>query len=183
MSNAYARIAFTPSVRAEQARKGSARLYDRALSDDRDDGASLGPRESSFIEARDGIFQSTVTEDGWPYVQFRGGAPGFMHVLDPQTIAYADYTGNQQYISVGNLHGNDRVSIIAIDFVRAKRLKLFGRATLSEDSKLVARLNGDGPIAERAVIIRIAGYDWNCPQHIPRRLTDAEHQALAETAR
>lgn len=180
MPHAYASIAFTPSVRAEQTRQGSARFYDRVLEEDRNDGARLGPREAAFIEARDGVFQSTVTENGWPYVQFRGGAPGFLRVLDPQTIAYADYTGNRQYITVGNLRTNDRVSILAIDFVHANRLKILGRATISEDPDLIAQLNRDGPVAERVVIIRIAGFDWNCPQHIPRRLTEAEYRAYFE---
>ncbi|WP_425100229.1 pyridoxamine 5'-phosphate oxidase family protein [Tropicibacter sp. S64] len=178
MASAYAHIAFTPAVRAEQHRLGSAHLYDRALANDTRTGAWLGPRETAFIEARDGVFQGTVTEDGWPYVQFRGGAPGFLKVLDAQTIAYADYSGNRQYISTGNLRGNDRISILAIDFARARRLKLLGRATISEDPALIARLQGDGPMAERAVVIAVAAFDWNCSRHIPRRLTEAEHRAL-----
>lgn len=178
MPNAYAKIAFTAAVRAEQRRMGSANLYECTLAEDRQDGAELGPREAAFLAARDGMFQGTVSEDGWPYVQFRGGAPGFLQVLDAKTVAYADYTGNRQYISTGNLRGNDRMSILAIDFVHARRLKLLGRARLSEDSALIARLQGDGPMAERAVVIHVEGFDWNCPRHIPRRLTEAEYRAL-----
>ena len=176
MANAYANIAFTPAVRAEQARHGSADIYARVLSDERQDGAHLTEREADFLQARDGIFQATVSESGWPYVQFRGGTPGFLKVIDPQTVAYADYRGNRQYISTGNLQGNDRVSILAIDFAKRRRLKLLGHARITEDPKLIAYLNPtDGPRAERAIVIRVAAFDWNCPQHIPVRRTDAEH--------
>lgn len=176
MANAYAEIAFTPNVRAEQARHGSADAYARVLSPDRDDAAELTPREAAFIEARDGIVQATVSETGWPYVQFRGGAPGFLRVIDPRTIAYADYRGNRQYISVGNLRGDDRVSILAIDYARRERLKLWGHARITEDPGVIDYLAvPDAPRAERAIVIRIVAFDWNCPQHIPVRRTEAEH--------
>jgi len=176
MANAYAQIAFTANIRAEQARLGSAESYSRLLSDDRQDGAELGPREAAFIEARDAVFQATVSETGWPYVQFRGGAPGFLKVIDPQTIAYADYRGNRQYISTGNFRQNDRVSILAIDFAQRRRLKLLGHARITEDPTVIAYLNApDSPAAERAIVIRIVAFDWNCPQHIPVRRTEAEY--------
>lgn len=176
MANAYANIAFTSAVRAEQDRQGSAGLYARVLSDARQDGDNLTEREAAFLQARDGIFQATVSETGWPYVQFRGGAPGFLKVIDPQTVAYADYRGNKQYISTGNLQNNDRVSILAIDFAQRRRLKLLGHARITEDPTIIAYLNPpDGPEAERAIVIRVAAFDWNCPQHIPVRRTDAEH--------
>lgn len=169
-------IAFTPTVRSEQARLGSAGLYASALSAERDGGRILTEREASFLEARDGIFQATVSETGWPYVQFRGGAPGFLRVIDLKTVAYADYRGNQQYISTGNLRTNPRVSIIAVDYPTRKRLKLWGTVEISEKTTLIASLSvADGPPAERAIIIRVAAYDWNCPRHIPVRRTDAEH--------
>jgi uncharacterized protein len=175
MSSAYARIAFTPTVRAEQARHGSDRIYSRILSGPGSEGTRLTAREATFLEARDGVFQATVSETGWPYVQFRGGRAGFLKVIDSGTVAYADYRGNRQYISVGNLRRDDRVSILAIDFARRKRLKLLGRAEISEDPDVIAFLNGPGrPEAERAVIIHVEAFDWNCPQHIPLRLTDAE---------
>ncbi|WP_422370506.1 pyridoxamine 5'-phosphate oxidase family protein [Hoeflea sp.] len=175
MTSAYARIAFTPAVRAEQAHHGSDRIYSRVLSGPEDEGSLLTAREASFLEARDSVFQATVSETGWPYVQFKGGRPGFIKVIDNRTIAYADYRGNRQYVSTGNLRHNDRVSILAIDFARRKRLKLLGRAEISEDPDVIAFLNGQGrPEAERAVIVQIEAFDWNCPQHIPIRLTDAE---------
>lgn len=175
MPNAYADIAFTPSVRAEQRRFGSADTYARVLSPERDDGGELGPREAAFLSARDGFFQATVSETGWPYVQFRGGAPGFVKVIDQWTIGYGDYRGNRQYISVGNLRHDDRVSIIAVDYARQQRLKLWGHVRITEDADVVDLMSGgDGPRGERAIIIRIVAFDWNCPQHIPVRLSDNE---------
>lgn len=175
MPNAYADIAFTPRVREEQRRFGSADAYARLLSPERDEGAELRPREAEFLSARDGFFQATVSETSWPYVQFRGGAPGFLKVIDKRTIGYADYQGNRQYISVGNLRHDDRVSIIAIDYARRERLKLWGHLRITEDADVVDLLNGaDGPRADRGIVIRIVAFDWNCPKNIPIRLTDAE---------
>ncbi|MEO9780500.1 MAG: pyridoxamine 5'-phosphate oxidase family protein [Sedimentitalea sp.] len=175
MPNAYANIGFTPSVRREQKRFGSADAYARVLSPDRHDGSELTAREAEFLTARDGIYQATASETGWPYVQFRGGAPGFIKVIDQRTIGYADFRGNQQYISVGNLRHDDRVSIIALDYPRRKRLKLWGHAQIVEDADVIGLLHdGTGPKVERGIVIRVAAFDWNCPQHIPIRLTDAE---------
>lgn len=175
MALAFAQIAFTPSVRDQQQRLGSGN-YANLLSPERTGGDTLGPAESAFIEERDGFYQATASETGWPYVQFRGGTPGFLKVIDPQTIAYADYSGNKQYISTGNLRRNDRISILAVDFARRKRLKLLGNARITEDPSVIAHLNGpDAPVAERAIVIRVAAFDWNCPQHIPVRRTDAEY--------
>lgn len=177
MALGVADIAFTPTVRAEQARLGSAALYASAFLPGRDGGRILGPREAAFLEARDGIFQATVSETGWPYVQFRGGQPGFLKVIDAQTIGYADYRGNRQYISTGNLRANPRMSLIAVDYPARKRLKLWGEVIMSEDARIIERLTTpDAPRAERAIVIRIAAFDWNCPQHIPVRRTDAEHE-------
>ena len=176
MSKAFAQIAFTPNVRAEQARHGSAEAYARVMNAKTDSGALLTEREAAFLEARDGMVQATIGETGWPYVQFRGGAPGFLKVIDPQTLAYADYAGNKQYISTGNLAHNDRISILAIDYATRQRLKVLGHARLTEDPGVIAFLNPpDAPQAERAVVIRIKAFDWNCPRHIPLRLTDAEY--------
>jgi predicted pyridoxine 5'-phosphate oxidase superfamily flavin-nucleotide-binding protein len=175
MPLAFADIAFTPAVRAEQERKGSARAYSNMLAPDADGGDRLSPDEADFLTARDGFYQATVSESGWPYVQFRGGSPGFLQVLDDRTIAYADYAGNRQYISTGNLAGDDRVSIIAIDYPNQRRLKVWGHAQLSDDPEIIAGLaRGYGRRIERAVVIRIAAFDWNCPKHIPRRMTADE---------
>lgn len=175
LPNAYAQIAFTSNVRAEQRRSGSAATYVRVLSPERLDGAHLTAKEADFLTERDGFFQATVSETGWPYVQFRGGVPGFLKVIDAQTIGYADYRGNRQFISLGNLGQDDRISIIAVDYAHQKRLKLFGHAQATEDRDVVSLLQGsDGPKAERGIVIHIDAFDWNCPKHIPVRLTDVE---------
>jgi predicted pyridoxine 5'-phosphate oxidase superfamily flavin-nucleotide-binding protein len=175
MPHAYAKIAFTPRVLDSQRRFGSAQAYAPLLAKEREEGAELGAREAAFLSARDGIFQATVSETGWPYVQFRGGDPGFLKVIDQRTIGYADYRGNRQYISTGNLSHDARVSIIAVDHARRERLKLWGHAQISEDPEVVGFLRGeDAPVTERGIVIRIAAFDWNCPRHIAERFTDAE---------
>jgi len=182
MSHAYADIAFTPAVRAVQTRLGSRANYASFdLAEDHND--RLGSLEAEFIAARDGFYQATVSETGWPYVQFRGGPAGFLKVLDEKTIGYADFRGNVQYISVGNLQGNDRVSIILMDYANRRRLKILGRARLvdlAEDPARIGQLEVPHYRArvERGVIITVEGYDWNCPQHITPRFTAAE---LAES--
>jgi predicted pyridoxine 5'-phosphate oxidase superfamily flavin-nucleotide-binding protein len=132
MARAFSEIAFTPAVRAAQQRQGSAAAYDRFLAPEAERANVLGPEETAFIEARDGFYQATVSETGWPYVQFRGGPPGFLKVLDDQTIAYADFRGNRQYVSTGNLAGDDRISLILMDYPNRRRLKVLGRARLVE---------------------------------------------------
>ncbi|MEM9371080.1 MAG: pyridoxamine 5'-phosphate oxidase family protein, partial [Pseudomonadota bacterium] len=136
-------------------------------------------QEATFIEARDGFYQATVTETGWPYVQFKGGPVGFVKVLDSKTLGYADFRGNRQYISLGNLKDDDRLSIIFMDYVNQARLKLLGHARaieIGEDQALVDKLMVPEYRAqpERAVLITLEGYDWNCPAHIPQRLTLSE---------
>ncbi len=178
MSRAYAEIAFTPAIRQLQTRLGSRQTYAR-LDHMPEQLDRLGSMEVAFIQARDGFYQATVSETGWPYVQFRGGPPGFLKVLDDQTIGYADFRGNVQYISVGNLHGDDRVSVILMDYAHQRRLKLLGRARLvdaNEDPVLMAQLRmPDYPARiERAVVISVQAFDWNCPQHITPRFTEQE---------
>lgn len=176
MARAFADIAFTPAVRAQQSRMGSADGYASFLADDAPRADALGPEEADFIVARDGFYQATVSETGWPYVQFRGGPVGFLKVLTPKTIAYADFRGNRQYVSAGNLSGNDRVSVILMDYPNRRRLKLWGRARLIEtadEPDIVVPLHDRTYRArpERAVVIEVEAFDWNCPQHIPMRLT------------
>ena len=184
MSRAYTDIAFTTAVRDMQTRMGSRANYEPLdFTEDRRD--VLTEREAEFIETRDGFYQATVSETGWPYVQFRGGPAGFLKVLDAKTIGFADFRGNVQYISVGNLQGNDRISIILMDYANRRRLKLLGRVRLvseAEDPALVAKLEWPSYRArvERAFIITIEGYDWNCPQHITPRFTEAEVQGAIE---
>jgi uncharacterized protein len=182
MSRAFSDIAFTPAVRAVQTRLGSRARY-AAFDLDENRYDRLGQREADFIAARDSFYQATVSETGWPYVQFRGGPAGFLKVLDDKTLGYADFRGNVQYISAGNLTSNDRVSIILMDYAHRARLKILGRVRLvglDDDPGLIARLEMPGYRArvERGVIITIEGYDWNCPQHITPRFTEAEFAAV-----
>ena len=181
MARAFAEIAFTPAVRDVQERQGTALAHERMLAREADPANRLSPDETTFVEARDGFYQATVSETGWPYVQFRGGPPGFLRVIDDRTIGYADFRGNRQYVSAGNLAGDDRVSLILMDYQNRRRLKVLGRARLveaSDDPGLVTRLQVEGYRArpERAVLIAVAALEWNCPQHIPARLTLEELQ-------
>ena len=178
MSRAYSDIAFTPAVRAMQTRMSSRSQY--APLDSADDlHDTLTAEKAEFISLRDGFYQASVSESGWPYVQFRGGPAGFLKVLDSRTIGYADFRGNVQYISTGNLQGNGRIALILMDYAKRRRLKIMGRAHLidaSDNPELMQRLELPGYRAriERAVLITVAAYDWNCPQHITRRFTEAE---------
>lgn len=174
MPLAFADIAFTPSVQAEQEKYGSAKTYQKWLSQDRWGGDRLGPEEAEFLSERDGFFQASVSETGWPYVQFRGGTPGFLHVLDNKTIAYADYRGNRQYISAGNLNHSRRVSLIAVDYPNQRRLKLWGEAELIDpetDPALISAVHEGKEKVDRIIKIQVDAFDWNCPRHIPRRFT------------
>ncbi len=173
MAIAFADIAFTPSVLRTQEQNGSGR-YAGFLSETRNGGDRLGEGERAFIEARDGFYQATSSSTGWPYVQFRGGPAGFVRVLDDQTIAYADLRGNRQYISTGNLSDNDRVSLILMDYPNARRLKIWGRAEITNMDADAFDLAPAGTPAERLVKISVKAFDWNCPQHIPRRFTSEE---------
>ncbi|MEM7075982.1 MAG: pyridoxamine 5'-phosphate oxidase family protein [Pseudomonadota bacterium] len=180
MTKAFYDRLFTDAVRALQERQGSARLYARALSPDAPEDATLGPDERSFIAMRDGFYQATISASGWPYVQFRGGPRGFLKVLDNRTLGYADYRGNRQYISDGNLATDDRIAMILVDYPNSARLKVLGRARLTEDQETCARVLDTGYKAhpERAVVVDVEAFDWNCPQHIPVRLTVEELQPI-----
>ncbi len=181
MPYAFAEIAFTPSVQAQQHRMGSGG-YARLLSAERSGGDRLGPIERSFIEQIDGFYQATVSETGWPYVQFRGGASGFLRVLNDRTIAYADLRGNRQYITLGNLTRNDRVCLILMDYANAMRLKIWGQVEIADPDDDVAADIPQPATAqtERVILIHLAAFDWNCPQHIPQRLDADEVAARIE---
>lgn len=176
MPRAYAELTFTPHVRAIQERQGSAASYARFLAPDFSGGDAFTAREAAFITERDGFYQATVSETGWPYVQFRGGPRGFLKVLDEKRLAYADFRGNRQYLSVGNLQTNNRISLFLMDYPNRRRLKILGTVELvniEDDPDLIARLHDPEyrAVPERAFIITLAGFDWNCPQHIPQRYT------------
>ena len=189
MPRAFADITFTAAVKAAQSRHGSREANRRAeQADDAND--TLGPFEADFIGARDSFYQASVGEGGWPYVQHRGGPAGFLKVLDGRSIGYADFRGNLQYLSVGNLAGNERISLILMDYANRRRLKIWGRARVLERddegaAELLARLEMPAYRArvERAVVIEVEAFDWNCPQHITRRYTQAEVEALLQPLR
>jgi uncharacterized protein len=190
MRHAFADIAFTPAVKAAQAKDGSRGRYARAF--ERDDGTEvthreLGREEVAFLAAQRSFVMATVSETGWPYVQHRGGPKGFVKVLDQRRIAFADFAGNRQFISVGNLAGNDRVALLIIDYVSRTRLKILGRlavSALTRDDPLFDQLVDPAYAAkpQRAFVITVEAFDWNCPQHVPVRI-DAEDVARALEAR
>lgn len=170
----FSKIAFTAAVKAAQERMGSRKAYAR-LEQGEDAPDTLGEDEIAFLAERDSFYMATVGESGWPYVQHRGGPKGFVRVLDERTIAFADLRGNRQYVSVGNVAGDDRVALIFVDYPSRTRLKLFARAkivTRDDDPELFARVGGEK--AERIFVLRVEGLDWNCPQHITPRYTAEE---------
>ncbi|MBJ2122547.1 pyridoxamine 5'-phosphate oxidase family protein [Arthrobacter sp. MSA 4-2] len=190
MSKHYADIAFTSSVRKVQEHHGTAGYFPApdagALADSAAD--PLGLREQTYLEERDGMYLASMGETGWPYVQFRGGPPGFLKVLDKHTIGWADFEGNLQYVSTGNISAMERVSIIAVDYASQTRLKLFGRARIvtPEDGPDILKaltVEGYQGAVERAVIVEVEAYDWNCPRHITPRYTLAELEEIIDPVR
>lgn len=176
MTAAFAKIAFTPNVLKIQKDRGSDKAYASFLEPDAESGDTIGPTEAAFLSEIDGFYQATVSETGWPYVQFRGGPKGFLQALDEKTLAYADFRGNRQYISVGNLSGNNRTTLILMDYPNRRRLKVWGHVqliTAEENPELINQLHPSGYRAapERAVLITVEALSWNCPQHIPQRMT------------
>lgn len=178
MPNAFATISFTESVKAAQTRYGSRESnLGFELADDPKN--ELGELEAEFIAARDSFYQATISENGWPYVQHRGGPQGFLKVLDSRTLGFADFRGNRQYISVGNLNANPRISIILMDYPNRRRLKIWGTTRLihqDEEPELVLRLEVSSyrGRVERGILIQVEAVEWNCPQHIIPRYTEAE---------
>jgi predicted pyridoxine 5'-phosphate oxidase superfamily flavin-nucleotide-binding protein len=181
MSRAFSDITFTPSVKAAQEFYGSREgnrhfeLADEARNE-------LTDAEITFIQARDSFYQATVSENGWPYLQHRGGPIGFLKVLDARTIGFADFRGNRQYLSVGNINANERISMILMDYPWRRRLKLWGRARIvheSEQPDIIAAVGNSAYRAhiERAMVIHVEAFDWNCPQHITPRFSEEEIRA------
>lgn len=185
VSKHYPAIAFTDDVRAVQHQHGSDAFYDRKRVAGKASAVPdlLTDDEKDFLAERDGFYLATVGETGWPYVQFRGGPKGFVHTPDDRSIAWADFRGNLQYISTGNLESSDRVALIAVDYAHRRRLKLFGHArivTVDQDPEFMAALSDPAydAVVERAVVVTVEAFDWNCPQHITPRFTAAELQPV-----
>ncbi len=181
MARNFAEIAFTDSVKEQQKKYGSRRSYARMEAQER--GSEIGANETEFIAARDGFYLATAGESGFPYVQFRGGPKGFLKVLDAKTLAYADFRGNMQYISVGNLTRNDKAALILMDYANRQRLKIYARIEIIEakdNPELIAQLQDASYDAqvERAMVLHVEAFDWNCPQHITQRFTLEEIREL-----
>ena len=169
-------IAFTPSVKAVQTRKGSRRSYRR-----KEDGGSwqirITPDLASFIEAQTSIFLATANREGQPYIQHRGGPAGFLRVIDDATIGFADFAGNRQYITIGNLADNPKAQLFLIDYAHRQRIKIWGEARVVEgDAELTAKLMPEGYQArpEQAILFTVSAWDANCAQHIPQRFEAAD---------
>lgn len=164
-------IAFTPSVKTEQEKRGSREGYQK-MAAKRDWRDTVSGDLETFIAERDSFYLTTSSKDGQPYIQHRGGPKGFLKVLDERTLAFADYSGNKQYISIGNLAENDQAYIFLMDYPNRRRVKIWGRARVVEDdAELLARLMPDGYKArpERVFVFTITAWDVNCPQHIVPR--------------
>jgi len=183
MAHQYAKIAFTESVRQVQKEQNSRAGY-AGMDTGADYNFLMSQAESDFIGNRDSFYMASVSETDWPYVQHRGGPKGFLKVIDERTLGFADYKGNRQYISTGNFRTNDKVSLILMDYPNRRRLKIIGYISQvdEDDWEKLASLEDDHYRArvERAFIIKITAFDWNCPQHITPRYSEAELSALIE---
>jgi predicted pyridoxine 5'-phosphate oxidase superfamily flavin-nucleotide-binding protein len=181
MAEKFLELLITPSVAcAQEHYYGHSPSFSGSAERD-----ALTNDETQFIRSRDSFYLSTVSESGWPYVQHRGGQPGFLHVVNPTTLAFADYKGNRQMLSTGNLAVNDRVCLFLMDYPQRTRLKILGHARIKDarqHPELVAQFATPDVqrIVERVFIINVISFDWNCPKYITPRYTVAEIEALVE---
>ena len=176
-------IAFSPAVKAAQEARGSRDGYEKAMAK-HDWGDQVTPALADFIAERDSFYLGTASKDGQPYIQHRGGPKGFLKVLDERRLAFADYRGNRQYISVGNLDENDKAFLFLMDYPNRQRIKVWGRAEYVEGESEVLAAVADpeyGAVPERAVVFHIEAWDSNCPQHIAPRYTVEELGDLGVT--
>jgi predicted pyridoxine 5'-phosphate oxidase superfamily flavin-nucleotide-binding protein len=179
-------VAFTPSVKAAQTRKGSRRAYE-CMERKRSWETRISPDLALFIEAQTSIFLATVNAAGQPYIQHRGGPPGFLRALDEKTIGFVDFSGNRQYITQGNLADNPKAHLFLIDYLHRRRVKIWGEARIIEnDAELTSKLMPDGykARAEQVILFTVSAWNENCSQHIPQRFEGADVvAALAERDR
>jgi predicted pyridoxine 5'-phosphate oxidase superfamily flavin-nucleotide-binding protein len=184
MAHQFSIIMYTDAMKNLQERYGSRRQYERmAQSGPNND--RLGPNEVEFIGQRDSFYIASEGENGWPYMQHRGGPKGFLTVIDGRTVAFADFSGNKQYISAGNVTRNDKVSLFLMDYPHQTRLKILGHSEITDakaNPALAKAVELPGYVAqvERIFRIRVAAFDWNCPQHITPRFTQEELQESME---
>ena len=177
MSYGFLDIAVTPSVRGAQQQMGADEIWADFKGHREFDRFSAG--EAAFIEQRDNFYIATVSETGWPYVQHRGGPQGFLKLIDEKTLAFADYRGNRQYISTGNLAADGRACLILMDYPNRARMKIYARVevvALDQDPALAARVTFEGykAMPERIFLLHLEAFDWNCAQHIKPRFTEQE---------
>ncbi|NER84135.1 MAG: pyridoxamine 5'-phosphate oxidase family protein [Leptolyngbya sp. SIO1D8] len=181
MASKFGEIAFTPDVMAAQEARGSRQTYERYIAKGPAND-SVTPKLANFIAQLDGFYFGTVSSNGYPYIQFRGGPPGFLKVLDDKTLGFADFSGNVQYITVGNLTGNDKAFLFLMDYRHRRRIKVWGRAKFveGENSPWMEQLRfPDYPTpVERAILFHVEAYSENCPQHIPIHYSEAEVASL-----
>jgi predicted pyridoxine 5'-phosphate oxidase superfamily flavin-nucleotide-binding protein len=181
MNRRFHELAFTPLVKQHQKEHGSRAQYER-LAERSSPGNALGPDEQTFISLRDSFYMASVSETGWPYIQHRGGPTGFVHIIEPSLIGFADLRGNKQYISLGNFDHDARVALFFMDYPNQTRLKILGRVEIHEHDPqtpaLIAAFKTPDKTAviERVILIHVEGFDWNCPQHITPRYTLQELQ-------
>ena len=174
----FGKVAFTPVVKKLQELHGSRTQYAR-VENSADSHDRLSEFEKDFLAERDTFYWATISSTGWPYIQHRGGPKGFLKVVDDGTLACADYRGNKQYITTGNLMSNDRVALILVDYPRQTRLKILGHVEIFDGVKAETwlarvRVPDYQAVIERVFVIHIKAYDWNCPQHITPRYTTQE---------
>jgi len=186
MIHRFLEIASTPSVKAAQAANGVGEYWANLTSNRTRD--RFTEAEAAFIAERDSFYIATSSENGWPYIQHRGGPKGFLRVLDDKTLAFADYRGNRQYITTGNLAASDRVCLFLMDYPRRGRLKIYAHAEVKEvrdDAALAEQFAIPGYKAkiERVMILHLEAFDWNCSQHITPRFTEAELAEALEPIR
>jgi uncharacterized protein len=184
MAYPYGSLVFTPTVKALQERYGSRRQYAKREASGFTP-APISPSEVQFLAECDSFYMASIGENGWPYVQHRGGPKGFLKVVDERTIAFADFRGNKQYISTGNLMMDDRVALILVDYPRQARLKILGHVKILEGAEATAWIdklsdsNYDA-VVERIFVIHVEASDWNCQQHITRRFTEEQIRTALE---
>jgi predicted pyridoxine 5'-phosphate oxidase superfamily flavin-nucleotide-binding protein len=191
MGRRFQELAFTPLVKKHQQEHDSRRQYAR-MEQSAPLGDTLGPAEQDFIQRRDSFYMASVSETGWPYVQHRGGPKGFVRVINPGLIGFADLRGNKQYVSLGNLEHDPRVALFFMDYPNQTRLKILGRIEVHEHDPEAPALiesfraleNPDkSDVIERVILIHVEGFDWNCPQHITPRYTMEELEDMLTPVR
>jgi len=179
-------VAFTPTVKSVQTRNGSRRAYAH-MEESGSWETRINAELKEYIEAQTSVFLATANAEGQPYIQHRGGPVGFLHVLDDQTIAFADFVGNRQFITVGNLVENPKAHLFLIDYAHQQRIKIWGEARVVEnDAELTERLMAQGykARATQVILFKVSAWDANCPKHIPQRFEAADvATALAERDR